>query len=217
MSKFDTQDPAFFFAIKNPRQFAENVPLALSSGTVDRMLLSQGTPLPCRREAREGAPQAIRLRRTIRPGGNMKTKLLRYACVTAVFSTVSMAEAAPWVPCGQIRNINMSSCELTGRPLTQHEYGIRWNSSEPLPIACVHWNRGARIHNKEPYFVLSDNPKTGQRWGGFVLYQGTDDPGDDACGSGYLHQYWFLDSNNVVSVPGGSGCQFDTQIYCRLR
>ena len=74
-----------------------------------------------------------------------------------------------------------------------------------------------RIANKTPYFVFSDNPLQGMRYGGFVFYKNTDAPDDDPCKGGYQHQYWFLTTDNVVQVETSNGCHDDLSVYCRQR
>jgi hypothetical protein len=133
---------------------------------------------------------------------------------------VSPVLAEPWVACGQLTDINPVTCQITGRPLTRYEYGIAYNTKEPVPVVCTFWNVGARIANKTPYLVDSDNPLAGMAYGGFVFYQNTAAPDDDACGSGgYRHHYWRLTEDNRVEVFFGSNGCFSTEqrVFCRLR
>jgi hypothetical protein len=146
----------------------------------------------------------------------VSTRVLVTAFAT-LLSITGTAQAAQWQVCGDIRDFNVVSCEFRGRPAAQWEYGIPWNSPEPLPSVCVTWNRGIRIHNKEPHFVNSDNPTIGQRWGGFVFYQGTDASDDNVCTNGLRHRYWVLDTNNIVTMTSSNGCFFTHPVYCRRR
>ena len=133
---------------------------------------------------------------------------------------IGSAQAAPWVVCGNLTTLSPVTCQIPGRPSTAWEYAIAYNSREPLPVGCTFWNFGARIANKEPYLVYSDNPAASLRWGGFVFYQNTLAPDDDPCAPGYQHRYWVLAANNVITTGGSNGC-YTTQtlatVYCRLR
>jgi hypothetical protein len=147
----------------------------------------------------------------------MKTSLIKYAFILPLIGTPSVAGAAPWVACGQISNIAVGTCQIASRPPTQYEYGIAYNTREPVPVVCTFWNVGARIANKEPYLVFSDDPLSGMRWGGFVFYQGTNASDDNACIGGYRHQYWTLGANNTITVGNSNGCFTTQAVYCRLR
>ena len=146
----------------------------------------------------------------------MKTKMIQFCCLVALVAFVGTAQATNWEVCGLLREINPLTCEIAGRPLTQFEYGIAYNTTEPVPVVCTFWNVGARIANKTPYFVESDDPSLGMRYGGFVFYQNTAAPDDEACAGGYRHQYWRLTTDNVVEETfGTNGCYFDQAVYCR--
>ena len=129
------------------------------------------------------------------------------------------AQAAPWIPCAQLSGLNPVTCEIPGRPSTAWEYAIAFNSREPHTVVCTFWNvgTGARIANKQPYLVFSDNPATGAQWGGFVFYQNTPSADDDACAGGYRHRYWTLGADNEIIPDFSLGCVFDLQVYCRRR
>jgi hypothetical protein len=137
--------------------------------------------------------------------------------VTAFVVTAGTAHAASWQSCGQISQINPVTCQIPNRPLTQYEYGIAYNTTEPVSVVCTFWNVSARIANKTPYLIYSDNPLQGMRYGGFVFYQNTAAPDDDPCAGGYRHQYWRLTTDNVVEVSDSNGCYFTQNIYCRRR
>jgi hypothetical protein len=156
-----------------------------------------------------------------RPGGTtMQTKITQFCClVVALVAMVGTAHATNWEVCGTIRDINPNSCQIASRPATQFEYGIAYITAEPVPVVCTFWNVGARIANKTPLFVDSDNPSLGMRYGGFVFYNGTAAADDDLCtqAGGYTHQYWYLTTNNNVNAAGifSNGCFFNLPIYCR--
>ena len=134
----------------------------------------------------------------------------------ASLALTTSALAAEWVTCGTLNQ--MSGCQLADYPSTRYEYGIAYNSTEPMPAICTRWNHGERIYNKLPYFVYSDDP-TSMNWGGFVFYTGTDAADDDTCGAGqWRHRYWKFESSGAVIAPGGNGCYGTNQpVYCRLR
>lgn len=152
------------------------------------------------------------------PNMSILASMLAAACL--VVGMVSPVRAEPWVACGQLTDISPVTCQIAGRPLTRYEYGIAYNTKEPVPVVCTFWNVGARIANKTPYFVDSDNPLAGMSYGGFVFYQNTAAPDDDICGAGsYRHQYWRLTADNKVEVFfGTNGCySTELRVFCRLR
>ena len=132
----------------------------------------------------------------------------------------TLAQATAWEYCGTLGNIDPVTCTLPDRPLTAYEYGMAYNTFEPVPVVCTTWNTGVRIANKEPYFVESDDPSVGMHYGGFVFYQNTYAADDDECANtgGYRHQYWRLTTDNVV-VPtfGSNGCDNASPVYCRVQ
>ena len=148
---------------------------------------------------------------------NMSILVLLLAAVCLVVGLVSPVRADPWVPCGRLVQINPATCQIPGRPLTVYEYGIAYNTREPVPVVCTFWNLGARIANKTPYLIESDNPVAGMRYGGFVFYQNTLAPDDDVCSPGYRHQYWRLTTDNAVEALATNGCNATQRVFCRLR
>jgi hypothetical protein len=148
----------------------------------------------------------------------MKNFNLRSLLPAAALLTAVPASAAEWFYCGDLSQVGWS-CQLSSYPTRLYEYGIAYNTSEPLVVTCSYWNYGMRIYNRFPYIVYSDNPQTGSHWGGFLLYTGTQATDDDTCSGGaWRHNYWYLDPNNVVTAPGGNGCRgSDLPIYCRAR
>jgi len=147
--------------------------------------------------------------------GVTKTYLLKRVATLALLGLPGLAYAGDWFVCGNLGQL--SNCQLPTYPTTQYEYAIQWNSPEPLPVACVTWNVGWKIQNKQPYFVDSDIPTSGMHWGGFMFYSGTPATDDDVCQSGtWRHRYWYLDANNAVVATSSSGC-INQPIYCRVR
>ncbi len=147
----------------------------------------------------------------------MKKPTLLWGLFIAVLFVTLPAHAASWFACGNISQIGWS-CQLAGYPSAQYEYGVAYNSSEPMSVNCSYWNYGLRVYNKLPYFVFSDNPQSQVRWGGFMFYTNTLAADDDTCtGGSWRHKYWYLDQNNIVSIPGGNGCNSTLPIYCRAR
>ncbi|MHC5732143.1 MAG: hypothetical protein ACYTXY_50405, partial [Nostoc sp.] len=99
---------------------------------------------------------------------------------------VSPAYASDWIECGNLTQIDVNTCQIQNYPSARYEYAITYNSTEPLPVVCTFWNVGARIYNKQPYMIFSDNPPLGMNYGGFIFYRGTQ-ASDDAtatCSSG---------------------------------
>jgi hypothetical protein len=128
------------------------------------------------------------------------------------------AHAGPWFPCGDITQVGWS-CQLASYPSTHYEYGIAYNTNEPQVVNCSYWNYGRRITNRHPYLVMSDNPSTSMRWGGFTFYTGTLASDDPTCSGGtWRHRYWWLDGNNGISTGQSNGCFNSSLIlYCRTR
>jgi len=144
-----------------------------------------------------------------------KTALLKLTISLAILGLPSMAYAGDWFLCGNLGQL--SGCQLPSYPTTRYEYGIAYNSDEPHPLACTTWNVGRRVFNKLPYFVYSDNPQAGMKWGGFMFYTGTFATDDDQCQSGtWRHRYWWLDPNNNIIPADSNGC-INPPVYCRLR
>jgi len=144
--------------------------------------------------------------------------LLAGIAVLTGLAASAPAHAAGWFQCGNLLQVGWS-CQVTGYPNTQYEYGIAYNSSEPLPVNCTYWNYGMRIYNRDPYFVMSDNPASSMNWGGFAFYFGTLATDDDTCNNSWRHRYWFLHQNNAVYTGvGGNGCHgAEVPIFCRAR
>jgi len=131
---------------------------------------------------------------------------------------VSPVLAASWLSCGTLANI--TSCQIPGRPSTVYEYAIAYNTVEPVPVVCTSWNVGERIANKEPYFVLSDNPPVGMLRGGFVFYRDTNAADDDCPGREFRHRYWVITVDNEVDLgffPSNGCYSTNLPIYCRRR
>jgi hypothetical protein len=145
----------------------------------------------------------------------MKTKMIPFCCLVVLAAMVGIVHAASWQACGVISNIDPLTCQIPGQSLAQVEYGIAYNTFEPVPVVCTTWNVGVRIANKTPYFIESDDPLAGMRYGGFVFYQNTNAGDDEACAGGYRHQYWRLTTDNLVEIIGGNGCGFGDVVYCR--
>ncbi|QSQ14864.1 hypothetical protein [Myxococcus landrumensis] len=129
-----------------------------------------------------------------------------------------LAFAGGWFPCGHLTQF--VKCQLVDFPSLRYEYAVRHgdNSSEPFPVSCVAWNVGWRVHNKQPFFVHSDNPSAGMKWGGFMYYIGTSASDDDSCyqAEGWKQRYWYLNASNVVVSEWSNGC-LDVEIFCRER
>jgi hypothetical protein len=144
--------------------------------------------------------------------------LKQFTVFALLFSSIQI-QAAPWFVCGNLSQMTVANnATIPGRPITQYEYGIAYNPTEPIPVVVTHWNIGLRITNKQPYMVISDNPAVSMNQGGFVFYSGTSSS-DDTCGVGsWRHRYWWTDATNVVRTGGSNGCYGVAQpVYCRLR
>ncbi len=158
-------------------------------------------------------------------------KNLITATALGLLTAATQVQATPWVACGTIAQMTVANgATIPGRPLTQYEYGIAYNSVEPVPIVATNWNSGYRISNKQPYLVFSDNPAAPMKMGGFVFYSGTQ-AADDNCGSGFWrHRYWWNDGGTISLFNAGTlsngdyvrtgftnGCYTSQTVYCRLR
>jgi hypothetical protein len=157
-----------------------------------------------------------------------KKSLLGSLTVIGICLSSVQALAAPWTVCGNITQITPvlvsllaggNGGEIPGYSSKKYEYAVVYNTSEPLPVVVTAWNQGIRITNKEPYLVLSDNPATGMKQGGFVFYKGTLASDDASCASGTIrHRYWWINTDNTVATGYSNGCFGNTiPVYCRLR
>ena len=123
------------------------------------------------------------------------------------------------VPLRHPDQVDSTTCQLP-YPSTHYEYGIAYNSREPLPVVCTSWNVGARLYNKDPYFVQSDNPTAGMRYGGFVFYTGTQADDDNCPIEQWRHRYWYINPDGGITVWAGNGCYGrgrNLTVYCRAR
>ena len=128
---------------------------------------------------------------------------------------ISDLVGGPWVSCGTLADFG-SGCANPAFPVTEYQYGIVYNSTEPMPIQCTTWNVGRRVYNVLPYFVNSDDPSVSMNWGGFMWYTGTSAADDKTCAGQWRHKYWVLGANNVVTPSGGNGCS-SPPVFCRKR
>jgi hypothetical protein len=145
-----------------------------------------------------------------------------------VFASAQV-QAGPWLVCGTLSQMTVANKgTIPGKPVNKFEYGIAYNSVEPMPIFSTAWNNGIRIYNKLPFLIQADNPSS-MRQGGFVFYSGTL-ANDDNCGNGnFRHQYWQIETDSTVTTIGTNGCYGSTgtgidlngvsnpPIYCRTR
>ncbi len=139
--------------------------------------------------------------------------VVKSAVVLSMLAVPGAAVAGEWFPCGTLGQL--SGCQIPNFPVTKYEYGISYNVQRPIPVVCATWNVGYRVHNKDPYFVRSDDPSEGALWGGFMFYTGTNATDDDACRSGtWRHRYWNLGANNAVIPLSGNGC-INQPLFCR--
>jgi len=149
---------------------------------------------------------------------NISGRIGVLAAAWLLVGMVSQVLAASWLSCGTLANI--VSCQIPGRPSTQYEYAIAYNTAEPVPVVCTFWNVGERIANKEPYLILSDNPQAGMLRGGFVFYRDTSAADDTCPGGAFRHRYWAITVDNEVDVGlhQSNGCYSTNQpVYCRRR
>ncbi|MBE9107089.1 hypothetical protein IQ229_19830 [Nostoc cf. edaphicum LEGE 07299] len=156
----------------------------------------------------------------------VKTKTQNFCKLVSVFISifvVSPAYASDWIQCAYLSQIEVNTCQIPSYPSARYEYAISYNTTEPLPVVCSQWNVGARIYNKQPFMVLSDNPPVGMSYGGFIFYRGTyaSDDGTATCPSGeWRHRYWRLTQDNAIltDVYGSNGCfGGNLPVYCRAR
>ena len=153
----------------------------------------------------------------------VKTKTQNFCKLVSVFIgifVVSPAYASDWIQCGNISQIDVNTCQILNYPTARYEYAISYTTTEPLPVVCSFSSVGARIYNKQPYMIYSDNPPLGMDYGGFIFYRGTQ-ASDDAtatCSSGqWRHRYWRLIQNNRIETLASNGCESGLPVYCRAR
>ena len=135
----------------------------------------------------------------------------------------AVAAANPWLECGTLESLRNGAapCEVNDHPVDQYEYGFKYNGPEVHPAACLQWNVGIRIINREPYMVNSDDPSSGaMQLGGAMFYTNTNAADDDVpapCAANtWRHRYWRVVGGSVVMDLGSNGC-VNQPIYCRRR
>ena len=153
-----------------------------------------------------------------------KKSLLGSLTVIGICLSSVQVLAAPWTTCGNITQITpiighaLSGGQIPGYPSRNSEYAIASHTTQQVAVVETAWNYGTRTANKEPYFIMSDNPATGMKQGGFVFYKGTL-ASEDACPSGTIRpRYWSIITDNTVATGPSNGC-FGAAIpvYCRAR
>lgn len=146
-------------------------------------------------------------------------KLLIMLCM--LLAVVESQAATPWFACGNLSQMTIfNRGTIPDRPVNSYEYGIAYNSIEPMPVVVTEWNSGIRVYNREPFLVISDFPDGTMRQGGFMFYAGTLAADDNVCeGAGNLrHRYWWNDTSNVIRTGFTNGCHgTGITVYCRLR
>ncbi|MDZ7955060.1 hypothetical protein [Nostoc sp. DedQUE09] len=154
----------------------------------------------------------------------VKTKTQNFCKLVSVFTSifiVSPAYASDWLQCANLTQIDVSTCQILNYPSASYEYAISYNTTEPLPVVCSFWNVGARIYNKQPYLIVSDNPTAGMNYGGFIFYKGTQasDDATSTCSAGqWRHRYWQLTQNNRIELNFSNGCSgAEIPVFCRAR
>jgi hypothetical protein len=148
----------------------------------------------------------------------MKT-LLNSLIFSLTVLTALDAHAGPWFACGAINQIDPTTLQIPGRSPITYEYGISYNTPNPIPVNVQTWNVGVRISNVDPYLINNDNPSLPHNFGGFMFYRNTNAADDNFCSSvgGYHHRYWYLGANNAVIPWASNGCQTVLPVYCRTR
>jgi hypothetical protein len=143
--------------------------------------------------------------------------------------TMNAAIAGPWVQCGTLSNFsstttgqgtcNFQHTNLTLADPNKTEYAIQYATGEPVPIVCTGWNSGARIANKQPFLVSSDNPPAGMLYGGFVFYRSSQ-AADECAYPNWRHRYWASGVNGAITTNWfpSNGCHgTGLPVYCRAR
>lgn len=142
-----------------------------------------------------------------------------HAATADVASAISGSQS-DWFVGGDLNDLYNGSGKLVAFPPDQYEYGVKWIDDMIHRAVCTEWNVGLRFYNLDPYFVDSDNPATGMRWGGVIFYINTSSPDDDAATpSTWRHGYWYIDhtsSTTAIKIFGSNG-YLPTSVYCRRR
>lgn len=150
--------------------------------------------------------------------------LQRIFSAVILLSATSLTYAGSWAACGTLADLANGNGVLPGKTLVNYEYGIAYNSPEPLPVHVTTWNVGIRVYNKLPYLIETDNPEdvNANKLGGFIFYRGTY-ASDDNCGAGsFRHHYWAQDTDHtaILNYNGyySNGCYGkNITVYCRTR
>ena len=117
-----------------------------------------------------------------------------HANTAAVAQSLAGGSASAWSIGGDLNDLYTGSGALASYPHEDYEYGIKYLDIVIKPAICTKWNLGLRFYNIEPFFVDSDDPSTGMKWGGVMFFIDTNSPLDDASTpSQWRHAWWYID------------------------
>ncbi|HEX2897487.1 MAG TPA: hypothetical protein VHP63_05500 [candidate division Zixibacteria bacterium] len=145
-----------------------------------------------------------------------------YAIHSATADVATSVSSSPsdWFVGGDLNDLFNGSGQLTAYPHEQYEYGVKTVDNMIHRAVCTKWNLGLRFYNVEPYFIFSDDPSLGMRWGGTMFYIGTNSADDDAATStNWRQKYWNIDPASAPSIvqTSSSNGLIPTSVYCRKR
>lgn len=122
-----------------------------------------------------------------------------------------------WVYIGGLENFYNTQGSLVDYPVEQYEYGFNRLGDTIHLAVCTTWNSGLRFYNLHPYFVESQLPASGMKYGGEIFYIGTSSSEDDtATSNSWAYGYWEIISNNSIDIYRHMG-NFNPNVYVRRR
>lgn len=143
-----------------------------------------------------------------------------FHAATADVAMTNGTDSSGWFAGGNLEDLHTGSGELTSYPHINFEYGIKFIDNMIHPALCSKWNRGLRFYNVDAYFVDSDDPSLGMRYGGVMFYIETDATDDDAATpASWRHSYWYIDytdNTRPIRIFGSLGNSGLT-VWCRKR
>jgi len=156
----------------------------------------------------------------ISPRTKMATVPYSFHSATADVASAVSGSQSDWFVGGDLSDLYNGGGRLSAYPPEEYEYGLNYIDHMIHRAVCTKWNLGLRFYNVDPYFVDSENPSTGMRWGGNIYYIETSASDDDAATpTNWRHGYWYIDHTSATSSIKifASNGNMPTSVYCRKR
>lgn len=154
----------------------------------------------------------------ITPRTKLASVPFAYHASTADVALSVSQSGSDWFVGGDLSDLYNGNGQLTAFPPDEYEYGFKFLGPTVHRAICTFWNSGLRFYNIEPFFVDSDNPSAGMKWGGVIFYINTLSSDDDAATpTNWRHGYWHLDPTDAaaqIKIFGSLGNSANS-VYCR--